>query len=138
MVFVDDARAFFRKAKQKYDLIVFGYLDSHTLLTSMSWVRLDNYAYTLESFREAWQLLTEHGTLALGFSSGKTFLGDRMFATLSEAFGSPPRAYFTGEAQNGVFYVEGARSQSDLITDFPDIGAEFQAHRNVTLLATDH
>jgi hypothetical protein len=137
-VFVDDARAFFRKATQKYDLIVFGYLDSHTLLTSMSSVRLDNYVYTLESFREARQLLTQHGTLVLGFSSGKSFLGDRMFATLSEAFGSPPQAYFTGGAQNGVVYVEGAQSQSDLITDFPDISAEFQAHRNVTLLATDH
>jgi SAM-dependent methyltransferase len=137
-VFIDDARAFFRKAKHKYDLIVFGYLDSHTLLTSMSSVRLDNYVYTLESFREARQLLTEHGTLVLGFSSGKSFLGDRMFATLSDAFGSPPRAYFTGEAQNGVVYVEGAHAQSDLITDFPDISAEFQAHRNVTLLATDH
>jgi hypothetical protein len=101
-------------------------------------VRLDNYVYTLESFREARQLLTQHGTLVLGFSSGKSFLGDRLFATLSEAFGSPPQAYFTGGAQNGVVYVEGAQSQSDLITDFPDISAEFQAHRNVTLLATDH
>ena len=137
-VFVDDARAFFRKATQKYDLIVFGYLDSHTLLTSMSSVRLDNYVYTLESFREARQLLTENGILVLGFSSGKSFLGDRIFATLWEAFGSPPRAYFTGADQTGVIYIEGASSQSDSITDFPDITAEFQSHRSSTLLATDH
>jgi Spermine/spermidine synthase domain len=137
-VFVDDARAFFRKSYQKYDLIVFGYLDSHTLLTSMSSVRLDNYVYTLESFRAARQLLADNGTLVLGFSSGKSFLGDRMFATLWEAFGSPPRAYFTGAGETGVVYVEGANSQAVKITDFPDIGAEFQSRRSITLLATDH
>jgi SAM-dependent methyltransferase len=137
-VFVDDARAFFRKSHQKYDLIVFGYLDSHTLLTSMSSVRLDNYVYTLESFRAARQLLADNGTLVLGFSSGKSFLGDRMFATLWEAFGSPPRAYFTGAGETGVVYVEGANSQAEAITDFPDIGTEFQSRRSITLLATDH
>jgi spermidine synthase len=136
--FVDDARAFFRKSNQKYDLIVFGYLDSHTLLTSMSSVRLDNYVYTLESFRAARQLLAENGTLVLGFSSGKSFLGDRMFATLWEAFGSPPRAYFTGAAETGVVYVEGANPQAEAITDFPDISAEFESRRSITLLATDH
>jgi SAM-dependent methyltransferase len=136
--YVDDARAFFRKSNQKYDLIVFGYLDSHTLLTSMSSVRLDNYVYTLESFRAARHLLAENGTLVLGFSSGKSFLGDRMFATLSEAFGSPPRAYFTGAGETGVVYVEGANIQADAITDFPDISAEFQTRRSITSIATDH
>lgn len=60
-VHVDDARAFFKKTKRKYDLIVFGYLDSHTMLTSFSSVRLDNYVYTLESLREARGLLREAG-----------------------------------------------------------------------------
>ena len=135
--YVDDARAFFRKSNGKYDLIVFGYLDSHTLLTSMSSVRLDNYVYTLESFRAARQLLEKNGTLVVAFSSGKSFLGDRMFATLSEAFGSPPRAYFTGAGETGVVYVEGANPQAEAITDFQDISAEFQSRRSATLLATD-
>ncbi len=86
-MYVNDARAFFKRTKQRYDLIVFGYLDSHTLLTSMSSVRLDNYVYTLESFREARHLLLENGTVLLAFGSGHTFLSDRLFATLARAFG---------------------------------------------------
>ena len=36
----DDARAFFKKTRNSYGLIVFGYLDSHTLLSAYSSVRL--------------------------------------------------------------------------------------------------
>jgi hypothetical protein len=75
--------------------------------------------------------------LVLGFSSGKSFLGDRMFATLSEA--SDRRLALTyGAAETGVVYVEGANPQADAITDFPDISAEFESRRSITLLATDH
>jgi Spermine/spermidine synthase domain len=138
-VHLDDARAYFKKAKQKYGLIVFGYLDSHTLLTSMSSIRLDNYVYTLESFGEAKNLLAKDGTLVLGFSSGKTFLGDRMFATLFKAFGVPPHAYFVGGASNGVVYIETTqRSNLAAITDFPDISHEFESRLSQTTLATDH
>jgi hypothetical protein len=137
-VFLDDARAFFKKTNYKYDLIVFGYLDSHTLLTSFSSVRLDNYVYTLESFREARKLLTPNGTLVLAFSSGQSFLGDRIFATLSRAFDAPPLAYFTAYDETGVVYVEGGGSKSKSITDFPEISEEFQKHQSRTLLATDH
>ena len=42
-VTVNDARAYFKTAQHKYDLIVFGYLDSHTLLSSLSTLRLDDY-----------------------------------------------------------------------------------------------
>ena len=52
-VYVNDARAFFKRTKQRYDLIVFGYLDSHTLLTSMSSVRLDNYVYHQVDFADS-------------------------------------------------------------------------------------
>jgi hypothetical protein len=51
--YADDARAFLKKTKKKYDLVVFGYLDSSILLSSFSSLRLDNYVYTLESFQDA-------------------------------------------------------------------------------------
>jgi hypothetical protein len=50
---VADARAFIRRANDRYDLIVYGLLDSHTLLSGLSGVRLDSYVYTVEGFREA-------------------------------------------------------------------------------------
>jgi hypothetical protein len=135
---VDDARAFFKKTNQKYDLIVFGYLDSHTLLASLSSLRLDNYVYTLESFREAGRLLAADGTLVVAFSSGTSFLGERMFATLNRAFGAPPLAYFTAYDETGVVYVEGKGARSSPLRDYPEISKELELHQKGTLLATDH
>ena len=137
-VYVNDARAFFKRSTQTYDLVVFGYLDSQTLLTSMSSVRLDNYVYTLESFREAKHLLRENGTVFLAFGSGRAFLGERLFATLARAFGAPPRAYFTGYDTTGVVFVEGGGRESNAIVDFPEISKQLEAHQANTLLATDH
>ena len=62
-VHIDDARAFFNKNRKKYDLIVFGYLDAQTLLSGFSSIRLDNYVYTVESFRDARNQLIAGGSL---------------------------------------------------------------------------
>jgi hypothetical protein len=45
---VNDARFFLRTTDRKYDLIVYGLLDSHTLLSQASSVRLDSFVYTVE------------------------------------------------------------------------------------------
>jgi hypothetical protein len=137
-IYVDDARAFFKKTNQKYDLIVFGYLDSHTLVTAFSSIRLDNYVYTLESFRQARSLLRENGTLVLAFGGGRTFISDRLFATLAEAFHAPPLAYLTGYDHDGVVFVEGKAAESNLIGEYPEISKELESHQASTLIATDH
>ena len=137
-VYIDDARAFLEKSHQKYDLIIFGYLDSHTMVTSYSSIRLDNYVYTLESFREARSLLKDSGTMILAFGGGRTFLSDRLFATLNRAFDAPPRAYFTGYDATGVVFVEGKGAESVFNSSYPEISADLQAHLSSTVLATDH
>ena len=40
---LNDARAFLRQSKEKYDVIVFGLLDSHTQFSDYSNMRVDNY-----------------------------------------------------------------------------------------------
>jgi SAM-dependent methyltransferase len=137
-VYIDDARAYFKKTTQKYDLIVFGYLDSHTMVTGFSSIRLDNYVYTLESFREARNLLEPNGTLVLAFGGGGTFISQRLFATLAKAFNAPPRAYFTGYDRTGIVYVEGKAAESNPIGDYPEISKELQFNQAHTILATDH
>jgi hypothetical protein len=64
-VHVDDGRPSSRN-QTRYDLIVFGYLDSHTMLTSFSSIRLDNYDYTLDFLLLETKAVTE---LALLFGS---------------------------------------------------------------------
>ena len=134
----DDARSFLRKSHPGYDLIVFGYLDSHTMLSSMSSIRLDNYVYTVQSFRDARRLLNPSGSLVLGFSAGKTFIGDRLYATLAEAFQQEPLAYFTGLDATGIQFVVGDAAKSATNIGFPEISKDFQAHQAQAVLLTDH
>lgn len=90
-VHINDARNYFKWEKsKKYDLIVFGLLDSHTLFSSMSSVRLDNFVYTLESFLEAKALLKEEGYIYLTYAISRDWIGDRIYRMLTEAFGQEP------------------------------------------------
>jgi SAM-dependent methyltransferase len=92
---VEDARTFFRRDTGKFDLIVFGLLDSHTLFASASSVRLDNFVYTLESLADARRLLAEGGLLALSFGSppGNQWVNERLYRNLTDVFGHPPQVY---------------------------------------------
>jgi hypothetical protein len=134
---IDDARAFFKKTKKKYDLIVFGYLDAHTLLSSLSSIRLDNYVYTLESFEEARALLKAEGTLVLAFAVGKSYVTKRIFDTLEVAFGVPPHVYFTEYDIVGMVFVEGGARRKKPLTDFPEISGELLGTDDA-LIATDN
>ncbi len=136
-VWVDDARAFFKKTRKKYDLIVFGYLDSHTLLSSFSSLRLDNYVYTVESFQEARALLRENGSLVLAFAGGRQFVSDRLYGALAMAFGTPPFAYETGYDGSGVVFVQGKARQGSGLPDYPEIGSQLQARFDPGLAPTD-
>lgn len=114
-LFVDDARAFMRRAADaQYDLIVFGLLDSHTLLSGMSAVRLDNFVYTQESLRDARRLLKAEGTLALSFATGHGGeLTTRLHDMLADAFGKPPRAFSLGY-DDGTMFIAGAGAGRDV------------------------
>jgi hypothetical protein len=92
---VDDARAFFRRDSGKYDLIVFGLLDSHTLFANAGSVRLDNFVYTLQSLTEARGLLAEDGLMALSFGAppGNNWVDERLYRNLTDVFGHPPQVY---------------------------------------------
>jgi hypothetical protein len=137
-VFVNDARAFFKRTQQKYDLIVFGFLDSHTMFSSLSVLRLDDYVYTMESFREAKSLLASNGTAVLAFDSGRTsFITDRIFFTLTRAFGKAPTAYYTGYDGAGVVFVEGNGNESK-VGEYPEISNELKSHEASAIVSTDH
>lgn len=90
---VNDARAFLRQTPRKYDAIVFGTLDSQTLLSGMSSVRLDNYVYTVESFAAARDRLKEGGSVIVYHMSPQPYIMARIYQMVGEAFGSPPGAY---------------------------------------------
>ncbi|MEW6279948.1 MAG: hypothetical protein AB1758_15065, partial [Candidatus Eremiobacterota bacterium] len=59
----DDARHYLSHCRERYDLIVFGTLDSHGLFSHMSSLKMENYVYTRECFQQARSLLTDRGVL---------------------------------------------------------------------------
>ena len=87
---VTDARAFMKRTTARYDLILFGLLDSHTQLSDYSNMRLDNFVYTEESFREARALLAPNGVLFIKFQINHPFVGQRLAEMLTRTFGKPP------------------------------------------------
>lgn len=91
-VILNDARAFLRQAHGNYDIIMFGLLDSHTQFSDFSNMRIDNYVYTEESFRDARRLLKPDGILVLKFEvrSPWTWLGQRFFVMLDDIFEHAP------------------------------------------------
>src|SRR4029077_15492265 len=64
----NDARSFLNESKDRYDLIVFGALDSMTRLSALSNVRLDNFVYTRECMIAAGRLLAPNGGMVLYFA----------------------------------------------------------------------
>jgi len=96
-VHIDDARAYVKRATPGYDLVVFGFLDSQALFSSMSNVRLDGFVYTVESLRTAYGLLNPDGVLALSFYLGSEWLGPKLFRMVAEATGRPPAMYLQGK-----------------------------------------
>jgi spermidine synthase len=85
-----DARAFMKRTPARYDLILFGLLDSHTQLSDYANMRLDNFVYTEESFREARALLAPDGVLFIKFQINHPFVGRRLAEMLTRTFGKAP------------------------------------------------
>jgi Spermine/spermidine synthase domain len=89
---VNDARTFLRTTERRYDMIVYGLLDSHTLLSHASSVRLDSFVYTVEGLKDARAKLKEGGILSLSFALGADEVGGKIQRMLSAAFdGVAPR-----------------------------------------------
>ena len=101
---VNDARSFLRTTEQKFDLVVYGMLDSHTLLSQGSSVRLDSFVYTVEGLREARARLKPDGMLSLSFSVLSDALGRKIYLMLQQAFdGRPPICLEAGFGGSIIF-----------------------------------
>ena len=87
---VTDARTYLARSADRWDTVVYGLLDSHVLMSSMSNVRLDSYVFTAESFALAREHLAPGGILVVSHAVGTPWFIDRMRSTLARAFGRPP------------------------------------------------
>jgi hypothetical protein len=111
-----EARTFLRDAKRPYDKIVLGYVDSHSLFSAMSSVRLDNFLYTVDAFREMRHRLTPDGLLAVTFTVHERWIADRLYALFFQTFGEPPRVFQgASSSSSGTVYLGGAPLQNTAV-----------------------
>lgn len=84
---VDDARHFLRTTEERFDLIIFGTLDSQSLLSGHTNLRLENYVYTREALSDARERLANGGVVGLFYAVLRPWLYSRIYSTMREAFG---------------------------------------------------
>ena len=89
----DDARHFLRTTPKRYDLVVFALIDSLTLQSSFSGVRLESYMFTEESFRAVRERLKPDGVLVIYNYFRERWLVDRLANTAAVAFGQEPHVH---------------------------------------------
>ena len=89
----DDARHFLSRTTKAYDLVVFALIDSLTLQSGFSGVRLESYMFTEESFRAVRARLAPDGLLVIYNYFRERWLVDRLANSAALAFGTEPRVH---------------------------------------------
>ena len=107
-VIIDDARHFLRTTTKRYDLAVFALIDSLTLQSSFSGVRLESYMFTEEAFRAVRHRLAPNGLLVVYNYFRERWLVDRLANISATAFGEPRVHVHEARAYLGVL-MSGSR-----------------------------
>lgn len=105
--FATDARAFLNDTNERYDLVVFGTLDSMTRLSALSNVRLDNFVYTVECLEAVKRHLNPDGGVAMYFEVAAPYIGEHITAMLGTAFGEPPRVLSKSYGMFNAIFLAG-------------------------------
>ncbi|HEV3059415.1 MAG TPA: methyltransferase domain-containing protein [Vicinamibacterales bacterium] len=105
----DDARHFLATTDRRYDLVVFALIDSLTVQSSFSGVRLESYMFTEESFRAVRDHLKPRGVMALYNYFREKWLVDRLANTAALAFGREPLAHVHQERAYLAVMLAGPR-----------------------------
>jgi len=89
-IVVADARNYIQNAREKFDLVVFSLLDSHTTSSHFSNIRIDNYVYTREAMAAASRLLSPGGTFIVKYQVERPWIAGRLNALMTDVFGRQP------------------------------------------------
>ncbi|MBN1385095.1 MAG: hypothetical protein JW983_09470 [Elusimicrobia bacterium] len=106
-IFNDDARSFLKKSNEKYDVIIFALLDSLTVFSQFSSVRLENFMFTKESFEDVREHLTDKGVVVIYNQFRKLWVIERISNMLEEVFGQETVAYNEPETEHFAVMFNG-------------------------------
>ena len=105
----DDARHYLATTTKRYDLIVFALIDSLTVQSSFSSVRLESYMFTRESFEAVRDHLKPRGVMALYNYFREKWLVDRLANTVVTVFKQEPLAHVHQERAYLAVMLAGPR-----------------------------
>src|SRR5262245_61710363 len=127
---VDDARHFLATTTKRYDLVVFALIDSLTVQSSFSGVRLESYMFTEESFRAVRDRLKPHGLMVLYNYFREKWLVDRLANTVARVFEQEPRVHVHQERAYLAVMLAGPRLDDGVTLPAPParVIAYGQAH----------
>jgi len=133
---VNDARSYIENSNEKFDLIVYSLLDSHTNVSNYSSVRIDNYVYTLQALDAARRMLKNDGLLVLKFQAHTPWIAGRLYGLLKVVFGQSP-VNFSADASKyssgGQFFVVGSLDRLEKALADPELGAYLSSHSHVEM-----
>ena len=89
-IHIDDGRNFIRSSNDQYDLVVFAFPDSLTLVNSSGNLRLESFLFTSESFASVRDHLADDGLFVMYNWYRQRWLVDRLGGMLTHAFSGPP------------------------------------------------
>ncbi|HEB02413.1 MAG TPA: hypothetical protein ENI12_04190, partial [Nitrospirae bacterium] len=113
---VNDARNFLSRTDEKYSAVVMGFLDSHTLLSSFSSVRLDNFVYTYESMREIRNHLMPGGKVYLMFASNTNWMTERLISMMEIVFDYKTEVVASSSQYGSTFiFVNGIKDREESV-----------------------
>ena len=137
-IVTDDARHFLRTSTEQYDLVVFALIDSLTLQSSFSAVRLESFMFTEEAFRAVKARLKPDGVLVIYNYFREQWLVDRLANTAARVFGEDPRVHIPEEhgylgvmlAGPGISRVPDWPAPPDRVAAYnhPDVVSPGRAH----------
>jgi SAM-dependent methyltransferase len=87
---INDGRAFLRNTDRQYDLVVYAVVDSLTLHSSFSSIRLENFLFTREAFSDIRRRLKPGGVFAAYNFYRQGWIVARLHQMMEAEFGCPP------------------------------------------------
>jgi SAM-dependent methyltransferase len=109
-VVVDDARSYVEGTGDRFDLVLFSLLDSHTTSSHFTNIRIDNYVYTVEALRAARRLVGPDGLFIVKFQVNQPWIAGRLHGLLVRVFEREPVQLDiggSGRGTGGRFFIVG-------------------------------
>ena len=128
---LDDARSYIQNSDDRFDLIVFSLLDSHTTSSHFSNIRIDNYVYTVEALRAAKRLLRDDGIFVVKFQVAAPWISARLHGLLETVFQQSPlqiRADYFAYTTSGTFFIVGSQERLQAALRDPVLATYVASH----------